>query len=133
MHSELLNLSLFAQAIAKVALLNLPVLVLLPWMKTFGVKFFCPVAIGKEYKVSGYHTGTFIGRCDQADRDIAKFTVLDSLRPIPKVRNRCPFPGCVLKDFHAGNDHELLRVRVGGQVEVFWRQAKFEDLEKEAA
>lgn len=83
MHSELLNLSLFAQAIAKVALM------------TGGVPGLLIIA--------------FV---------------------------RCPFPWCILKDFHDGDDHELQIPVEYFDPEQFpdsGRQAKFEDLEKEAA
>ena len=82
-----------------------------------------PIA-GQSWLVKGYHTGEFVGRCVSIDHSVAVFVITDTLRPLPKVRERCPYPGCVRKDFHEG-DHELARVRMGGEIEVFWRNAKF--------
>ena len=87
-------------------------------------KFFAPVSVGEVYRVIGYHTGEFVGECEQVDREVARFRVLDTLRPSPKVAQRCSFPACVLRDFHGG-EHELTTVRVGAAIDVTWKFATF--------
>lgn len=85
--------------------------------------FWAPVLVGEAYRVAGYHTGEFIGECERVDRDIARFRVIDTLRPSPKVAQKCPFPACVLREFHA-SDHELASLRVGAAIDVSWRFIK---------
>jgi hypothetical protein len=95
-------------------------------MSYFGsrVKFFCPLSIGKEYRVVGYHTGDFVGEVEGVDRTFARVRVIDPLRPRPRIKDRCSFPECVRKDFHGG-DHEFVRVREGALIEVSWESAKW--------
>jgi hypothetical protein len=95
-------------------------------MSYFGsrVKFFCPLSIGTEYRVVGYHTGDFVGEVLSVDRTFARVRVIDPMRPRPRVKDRCSFPECVRKDFHEG-DHEFVRVRKGALVEVSWESAKW--------
>jgi hypothetical protein len=88
--------------------------------------FFAPVSLGATYRVTGYHTGEFIGEVEQIDRDVARLRVVDTLRRAPRVVDGCPFPACVLHDFHAG-DHELTSLRVGAMIDVSWRMAKFRE------
>ena len=93
--------------------------------------FFAPVSVGEVYRVVGYYTGDFIGECERVDRDVARFMVIDPLRPSPKVASKCPFPACVLREFHSG-DHELTSVRVGATIEVRWRFVAFGVVAKQA-
>jgi hypothetical protein len=93
-------------------------------------KFWAPVEVGHAYRVFGYHT-EFIGDCEAVDRDVARFRVIDTLRPNPKVGNKCPFPGCVAREFHGGN-HELTSVRTGAAINVVWKLAKFAPVERAA-
>lgn len=83
------------------------------------------LAPGRTYRVYGYHTGDFIGRCVDVDNEIARFEVTDTLRPAPKVKEKCAYPSCVRGVEHGG-DHEFPRVRLGGLVDVWWRSAGFE-------
>jgi hypothetical protein len=84
--------------------------------------------VGRAWLVTGYHTGDFIGRCESLHRERAFFTILDTLRPAPRIHERCPFPGCVGKDFHGG-DHELTSMRVGATIELLWRHARYVPVE----
>jgi len=131
--SELQNLRLFAAALWKLSYTTgfLP-FVVCAFIGRHKGRFWSPIAIGHAYRVLRYHTGVFIGRVDFVDRDVARLTVIDPLRPMPKIANRCSFPECIREDFHAG-DHEFSRVRQGATVEVFWRNAKFEHYGKGAA
>lgn len=86
--------------------------------------FYAPVKRGEIYRVVGYYTGDFIGECEMIDRDIARFRVLDPLRPSPKVTQKCAYPACVLRDFHGG-DHELTTVRIGATIDVNWKFVAF--------
>ena len=123
MNSELLNLWLFARAIAKVAAITgFGPFVLCAWLRSMGAKFWCPIAIGKRYRVEGYHTGDFVGEVERVNRDSAFVRVTDPMRPTPRVKNRCCFPECIRDDFHFG-DHEFVRVREGVMLEVSWRAA----------
>jgi hypothetical protein len=88
--------------------------------------------VGRAWLVRGYHTGDFVGRCESIGRDIAVFLVLDTMRPAPRIADRCCFPGCVLQDCHP-SDHELARIRIGARVEVFWRNAQYVAAEDLAA
>jgi hypothetical protein len=88
-----------------------------------------PGAVGY---VRGYYTGDFLGRCLAIDNDVASFVIEDTLRPEPKIRNRCSFPQCVREDYHAG-EHEFARMRVGATIEVHWRNARFEPAPRRAA
>jgi len=125
MHSELLNLRLFACAIAKTSLLTgLAPGILLAFFGPRVAKFWCPLSIGKQYRVKGYHTGDFVGEVVSVDRSVARVRVTDPMRRIPHVENRCSFPECVRKDFHDG-DHEFARVREGALIEVCWESAKW--------
>ncbi len=127
-HPELVNLSLFARAIAKTATMCLwPAPLALPWIRSMGRSFFSPVKRGQVYLVAGYHTGDFIGRVEKVDRDVARIRVLDPMRPIPRVRNRCAYPECVAEDFHA-DDHRFASVREGAVVDVFWRSVTFKQV-----
>jgi len=125
MHSFLFNLYLFASATAKAL-----------WMTGVGpgivvaffgprvAKFWCPLSLGKQYRVEGYHTGDFVGEVEAITRDTAQVRVIDPMRPLPRVKNRCCFPECVREDFHFG-DHEFARVREGVLLEVSWKAAKW--------
>lgn len=85
-----------------------------------------PIVVGKIYKVVGYHTGDFVGQLLRIDHDVARFMVIDTLRPstLRRIRNRCAFPWCVLKDLHEG-DHEIPKMRIGGMLEIYWANAGF--------
>lgn len=125
MHSELLNVYLFACAIGKSALMigAAPGLAL----AFFGprcAKYYRPVKIGALVRIEGYHTGDFIGTVETVQRDVAGIRVTDPLRPMPRVKNRCSFPECVRADFHSG-EHEFMRVRIGVLIEVWWANARF--------
>jgi hypothetical protein len=85
-----------------------------------------PVHIGRTYRVAGYYTGDFIGKCLDVDRSVASFLVVDPLRRIPKVRTHCPFPACVLRDLHQG-EHEFADVRENTVLEVAYRNAHFDE------
>jgi hypothetical protein len=125
MNSELLNLWLFARAIAKTACMTgIGPFFLCAWLRSMGAKFYCPIAIGNLYRVVGYHTGDFVGEVERVNRDIAFVRVTDPMRPTPRVKNRCAFPECIREDFHFG-DHEFVRVREGVLLEVSWRAAKW--------
>lgn len=92
----------------------------------------CSLKRGKLYHVRGYHTGDFIGECLKTDRHVAIFEITDTLRPAPRIpKPKCSFPGCIRSDFHAG-DHELVRMRVGGLIEIFWRNAEFTPVSDQA-
>ena len=83
---------------------------------------------GETYQVSGYWTGNFVGECISLSgpRRYAKaavFEVIDPMRPLPRVRNRCPFPECVRREEHDG-DHEFVPVRVGASIEIAFRNAR---------
>jgi hypothetical protein len=95
-------------------------------------KFLAPVSVGETYRILGYHTGEFIGECEFVDRDLARFRVLDPLRRAPRVAQKCPYPACVLRDFHVG-DHELTSVRDGALIEVRWQFASFAPVAEVAA
>jgi hypothetical protein len=125
MHSELLNLWLFARAIAKTACMTgIGPFFLCAWLRSMGAKFYCPITIGNLYRVEGYHTGDFVGEVERVNRDIALIRVTNPMRPTPRVKNRCAFPECIRDDFHFG-DHEFVRVREGVLLEVSWRAAKW--------
>jgi len=124
-HNELLNVALFARAIAKTALLcGFVPGALLAFFGPRVAKFRCELSIGRHYRVEGYHTGDFAGEVLSVDRDLARIRVTDPMRPMPRVRNRCAFPACVREDFHQG-DHEFMRVREGAVIEIPWRSAKW--------
>jgi hypothetical protein len=92
----------------------------------------CSLAVptrGRTWLVLGYHTGNFIGRCEAIGPRLATFTVIDTLRPLPRIADRCPFPGCVRGDFH-DNDHELAPVRLGATIEIFWQNARYAPAEQ---
>ena len=95
-------------------------------------KFFAPVSVGETYRVVGYYTGEFVGECERVDREVARFRVLDPMRPAPRVAEKCPFPACVLRDCHAG-DHELTSVRVGAAIDVNWKFVTFGLIGKQVA
>lgn len=88
--------------------------------------------LGREYRVTGYWTGEFIGRLDEVRGTsnvrgaypLAVLTVVDPLRPLPKVREKCPFPFCVARDFHEG-EHEVCSIRPGARIEVGLALARF--------
>ena len=124
--SELSDLCLFFLAIAKCGLMTglLPGGIFLAFFCPRAAKFFCPLAIGKEYRIVGYHTGDFVGEVEGVDRTFARVRVIDPMRPRPRVKDRCSFPECVRKDFHKG-DHEFVRVREGALIEVSWESAKW--------
>lgn len=95
-------------------------------MSWFGqrIRFWCPLALGKIYRVVGYHTGEFIGEVESVDRTWARVRIVDTLRPAPRVKNRCSFPQCVRQDFHDG-EHEFSRIREGAVLEVPWESVKW--------
>lgn len=87
------------------------------WLRSSGARFWSAIKPGRVYRVEGYHTGDFTGEVLRVDRDIAQVRVVDPMRPIPRVRNRCSFPECVRADFHGG-DHEFVSVRQGALLQV---------------
>lgn len=111
MHSELLNLWLFAQAIAKVSLTT----GFLPWLLA------ATVVHGRVYKVSGVHPGDFVGKLidiiNIGGKRYLQFLVTDTLRPAPRVLNKCTFPRCIRLEEHGG-EHEFPRIRPGAFVEI---------------
>jgi hypothetical protein len=128
MTAELLNLSLFAQMLAKsLWMTGLGPGIVLAALVATGLKFVGPVKVGKVYRIDGYYTGEFIGEVEAADRGKARVRVLDPMRPIPKVVNRCCFPECLREDFHGG-EHEFASVREGALVEVSWALAKWAEV-----
>jgi hypothetical protein len=125
MHSELFNLWLFAQAMGKALVVSgLGAGIVAAFFGPRIAKFWCPLSLGKQYRVEGYHTGDFVGEVESVDRDRARVRVIDPMRPMPRVKNRCCFPECVREDFHFG-DHEFARVREGVLLEVSWGAAKW--------
>ena len=91
---------------------------------------------GRCYKVTGYWTGDFIGRledvrfpkfCGPGIHPLTVLTIVDPLRPLPKVHEKCPFPFCVARDFHDG-EHEFSTVRPGARIEVGFALARFEEV-----
>lgn len=90
---------------------------------------------GDSYIVRGYHTGDFAGelvRFSNPKRKFAHFAyfrVIDTMRPAPKVRNRCPYPECVRAQEHDG-DHEFNSIREGALVEIPLELAAFQPFEK---
>jgi hypothetical protein len=119
------NFSLFAQTLWKVGWITAlgPGIVMAVFARR-AVKFWCPLKCGQIFRIEGYHTGDFVGEIESLDRDMARVRVIDPMRPLPRVRNRCPFPECIREDFHFG-DHEFVRVREGVLLEVVWRAAKW--------
>lgn len=85
------------------------------------------VALG-VYRVRGYYTGDFIGKVEAVDRDIATVTVIDAPRRMPKIVDRCCYPGCVLKDTHDGQHafRDFSVLFIGQQLEIPWKLAQFE-------
>jgi len=76
--------------------------------------------IGHTYIVRGYHTGDFLARCEAISRVCgtrAVVTVLDTMRPRPRISDRCAFPDCVREDWHGG-DHEFARIRIGASLTI---------------
>jgi len=80
--------------------------------------------IRSSYRIEGYALGDFIGELVRIDLDLAQVRVTDTLRPAPRVRNRCPFPECIRGDFHEGG-HEFPAIREQALVWVPWRCAKW--------
>jgi hypothetical protein len=124
-HSELLNLALFARAITKTALLcGFVPGALLAFFGPRVAKYWCDLSIGHHYRVEGCWAGDFAGEVLSVDRDLARIRVTDPMRIMPRVRNRCCFPQCVLEDLHDG-DHEFMHVREGVVLAIPWRLAKW--------
>jgi len=94
------------------------------------------IHIGRCYLVRGIFPGDFVGRCLGVVRvggeKSVQMQITDTLRPAPRIPDKCPFPECVQKQDHAG-DHEFLRIRVGNYIDVPVRSARFFEVEKEAA
>lgn len=88
--------------------------------------------IRKVYRVEGYSLGDFIGELLAIDLDLARVRVVDSLRPAPRVKNRCCFPKCIREDFHEG-DHEFPTIRADATVQVPWKLANWVPVEERPA
>ncbi len=94
--------------------------------KAVAVEPWIPPSPDRVYRVRGYHTGEFIGRVESSDRQVAVMTVLDPLRPQPKVSGaHCPFPQRAGAEDHDG-DHFFPAVCAGRRIEIPWRLAQFE-------
>jgi hypothetical protein len=121
---------LFAAAIAKCALITgLGPGILLAVFGPRFAKFRRPVTLNKPFLIKGHYLGDFIGTVEAVERDVAHVRVTDTLRPAPRVRNRCAFPQCIRQDFHYG-DHEFPRICWGELVAIDWHTAKFVPIEK---
>jgi hypothetical protein len=111
LHSELFNLWLFAQAIAKLSI----TIGFLPWLLA------AVIVHGRVYKVSGVFPGDFVGKLidiiNVGGTRYLQFLVTDTLRPAPRVFNKCPFPQCIRQEEHGG-EHEFPRIRAGAYVEI---------------
>jgi hypothetical protein len=96
--------------------------------------------LGQHYRVTGYWTGEFIGCLEElrgvsnvrGAYPLAVLTVVDPLRPLPKVREKCPFPFCVAREFHEG-EHEVCTIRPGGRIEVGLGLARFVEVAADSA
>jgi hypothetical protein len=88
--------------------------------------------VGSIYRVVGYHTGDFVGSCVAITRTTVVLRITDTLRPGPRVLNRCAFPQCVREDLHPG-DHEYARVRRGAEITIPLGLARLVDQERQAA
>lgn len=116
---------LFAAAIAKCALMTgLGPGILLAMFGPRFAKFHRPVKLHTPFLIKGHYLGDFIGEVESVERDVAHVRVTDTLRPAPRVRNRCVFPQCIREDFHHG-DHEFPRICWGELVAIDWHTAKF--------
>lgn len=127
MHTELPNLLLFARAIAKLSV-------------TTGFGFWLAgmavIHIGRTYRISGvFFGGEFMGRCigivTIGSKRFIQVVVTDTMRPPPRVPNRCFFPGCIREQHDAG-EHEFPRIREGNYIDVP-ANARFVEVEKGAA
>ncbi len=123
MHSDVV---LFAEAILKEAAVTGFAL----WLFAMAV-----VHVGTRYRISGPRThGEFIGKCVDivrvGERRALQFLITNTLRPSPRVANKCPFPHCIAKQYHGG-EHEFPRIREGVLVELTPREAKFVAVDEE--
>lgn len=123
--TEVENMWLFAMTIAKVALLT----GFAPWL-LLGVA----IHIGRSYRVEGVFPSGFVGRCIGVivvgHQRFVQLLITDTLRPSPKVRNKCPYPQCIREQEHGG-DHEYPRIRAGNYIDVP-AHAKFVEISKGA-
>ena len=83
-------------------------------------------ALRDVVRVSGYHTGDFLGEVERVDRDVVALLITDPLRPYQK--KGCPFPQCIAEADHDGA-HVFPTLCAGHRIEVPWRLAKFETVE----
>lgn len=129
MAAELSTVWLAARAIAKLSITT----GFGPWLVICSA-----VHIGRTYRVAiaGSVYGEFIGRCigigSVGRKRFVQILVTDTLRPSPRVRNRCPFPECLGSAYHGG-DHEFPRIRKDTYVDVPEREASFVEIETGAA
>lgn len=83
------------------------------------------IELGGKFRVTGYHTGDFVGECTRVGAQLAEFRILEIPRDRCKPASElCPFVGCVLEPDH-DDDHKV-GYRVGGFVEVWICHAKIE-------
>lgn len=126
MHDELSNLWLFALTIAKISLTT---------GFGFGIAGLAVIHIGRTYRISGIFAGEFMGRCigliTVGGKRFVQVLITDSLRPAPRVFNRCFFPHCIRLLDHPG-DHEFPRIREGNYIDVP-ADARFVECEKGVA
>lgn len=123
MHSDLY---LFALAIAKLSL-------------TTGFGFWLAgmavIHIGRTYRISGIFAGEFMGRCigiiTVGHKRFIQVVITDTMRPAPKVFNKCFYPQCI-RDVDHGGDHEFPRIREGNYIDVP-ADARFVEVQKGAA
>jgi hypothetical protein len=126
-NSELTNIYLFAYALVKLALCT----GFAPWLVVMGA-----LHIGRSYRITHFSAGIFTGRCIGiitigGERTI-QFLIIDTMRPRPRVRNKCPFPHCVNEQDHRGQ-HEFPSIREGNYIDVPVSQARFLEVPKGAA
>ena len=94
------------------------------------------LTIGRNYRVEGVFPGAFVGRCVDIltvghERSV-QLLIVDTLRPRPRVRDKCAFPECVRYDGHDGN-HEFPRIRKGNFIDLPIYGVRFVELPKAAA
>lgn len=76
------------------------------------------------YRIERYSCGDFIGEILKINQGLAQVRVVDTLRPAPRVLERCCYPQCILSDFHLG-EHEFASIRLGAVLDIPLRLAKW--------
>jgi hypothetical protein len=125
MHTELANLWLFARAIAKLSITT---------GFGFGLAGMAIVHIGRTYRITGVFVGEFMGRCigivTVGGQRFIQIVITDTMRPSPKVFDKCFYPQCIRKVDHGG-DHEFPRIRTGNYIDVP-ADARFVEVERQS-